>query len=475
MLTLAVLSLSLRGMPQTITFDQLPIGKGVVKNSVPRFIGYDGQNLVLLQYTGRLKSHLELVRYNSSLQEQQRIPLNKDKGHTCHGGYINGNYIDLLQSVNTGNGLHVYRDRRSLQTLQTVDTSLTLARFAGEKDDFFSFSTSVSPNGKLLAGVSISKRIAQEPEMKIGLYDHQLEEYWTQTIACVNASNVSVTDQGDIILYSLYDKGECHFTILDGEETKNIKFKLPDSDPIIERTLLRYGNGNILIATAVQQENHLIMPAGSNIDRVDIYCYNIQKKKLSVTRHPFTLTEVNRLTNSREDKKQNHSWVQFGNICQTLSDSTGAYLILDQFWSTSTNNVITEIHRMGMMVLRVDSNGNILWSTAKRLSNNIAWNKSDFIAYRWLPTPTGIMLAWVDHLNNATLPMGKPVKAFTLFKHPSALNVWSLTSDGHEDQSFIELNRQVSAGAAHCLDTLGQYIVLLTNGRKDQLTTIKFY
>ena len=52
------------------------------------------------------------------------------------------------------------------------------------------------------------------------------------------------------------------------------------------------------------------------------------------------------------------------------------------------------------------------------------------------------------------------------------LNVWTLTPDGKEDQSFIETGRQALAGAAHSLAAPGEYVVLLTTGRKDQLTKI---
>ena len=68
---LAALLLVVALPAQTISFDQLPEAKSIIQNSVPKFIGYDSLNLVLIQHSGRLKNRLHLVRYNHSLQEQE--------------------------------------------------------------------------------------------------------------------------------------------------------------------------------------------------------------------------------------------------------------------------------------------------------------------------------------------------------------------------------------------------------------------
>lgn len=470
---LAVLLIAIAGEAQTISFDQMPEAKGVIKNSIPHYIGSDGDNLLLIQRSGRLKNRLELVKYNMSLKEQSRTEVYGGEEYNCYGGYINDGYIDLLYATYVGEGMRVFRDRRSLVTLAPEGEPLMLADYSGEKGDRFHFGNAVSPDGKLLAGVFVADRKVQGTEVKVGLYNHQLEAYWTQTCSHADFNNVYVSDEGDVILYSLSAKGECNFTILDGEETRNIRFQLPEGDMILQNVLLRYGDGNLLLATTVRHENHVVMPIGSNIDGIDIYCYNIASKKLTVQHHPFTMQEVNRLCNDKEDRDQRHMWVQFGHICQRIADTKGAYLMVDQTWTTTIENVPTEQQRMGMMVMRVEPNGKIKWTTVKRLTSNTKWNERDYIDYKWLTTPSGIMLAWTDHISNVTFPATKPVKLFTPFKHKATLNVWTLTPDGKEDQSFIELSRQALAGAAHSTDTPGEYLLLLSSGNRQQLTKVK--
>ena len=219
---LAALLLATGLQAQTITFDQLPVGKGIVKNSIPHFIGCDGESVVLIQRSGRLKNRLELVKYTMGLKEQCRAGLDGGEDYRCYGGFINDGHIDLLYSTFIGEGMRVYRDRRSLATLAPEGEPLMLADYSGEKGDRFYFGNAVSPNGKLLAGVFVADRTAQGTEVKVCLYNHQLEAYWTQNCSRSNFDNIYATDEGDVILYSFGANGECRFTILDGEDIRNV-------------------------------------------------------------------------------------------------------------------------------------------------------------------------------------------------------------------------------------------------------------
>lgn len=458
---------------QTISFDQMPQSRGIIAvQRVPQFIGADSHSLVLIQYSGRLKNRLHLVRYNHSLQEQIRALLPSEDGTTCYGGYINGSHIDLLFTHLSDTGLCVYRDRRNLATLQPEGSPTVLFRRSGQRDDNFAFAHAVSPNGQLLACVFVAQHEVQGTEIKVGLYDHQLEPYWTQTCTRSSFSDISVTDSGDIILSSFSTSGQCHLTILDGEQVRDIQFQIPKGDPVLQRELLRYGDGNILVASAIRHENHTIMPVGSNIDGIDIHCYNIEHRRLTTVRHTFTQQQVARLTNDKESQRQRHLWLQFGQIAQHIPDANGAYLIVDQSWRTTFNGTPTSQQRMGMLVIRVDADGNIQWTTSRRLNLSTQWETRYCLEHRWIPTPTGIMLAWTDHPANLTLQPGSRAKTFKPFKNKATLNVWTLTPLGKEDLSFIEISRQALAGWAHRLDTPGHYLTLLTSGRHQQLTKI---
>ncbi|MBR1834554.1 MAG: hypothetical protein IJ785_03510 [Bacteroidales bacterium] len=474
------------GRAQSISFDPLPTVKGITKKGIPQFIGSDSLGTVLVQYGGRLKNRMELVCYDGEMKEQATVPLQNTGDVSCYGGYINGPHIDLLQVAISDTALSVYRDRRDRTSLNPVGGPAMLAHYPGQKGDEFAFGMGVSADGKLLAGVAVANRGVQGTEVKVGLYDHELKPYWTHNCSEAVFSNVYVTDSGDVVLYTLgrltttgrrrgrtvTDDNIARFTIVDGTQELHVEFALPESDLIMDKALLRYGDGNILIAAAVRKENHSVMPIGSNVDAINIYCYNIASQKLTVEQHPFTLYEVNRLTNEKETSKQRHFWVQFGQISQCIADADGAYLMVDQQWRTTLNNVPVAQQRMGMMVMRVDRNGKVKWTTVRRFNGNTSWDQRDYLDHRWMATPTGIMLAWVDHISNIGFPLTKPYKIFTPFKSKGTLNVWTLGPDGKEDISFLEVSRSALAGSTHRLEEPGHYVVLLSSGNKQQLVKI---
>lgn len=467
---LITLSLPATVAAQTVTFDLQPVGKGTVNTDDPLYIGCDSQRIFLVERTGRLSKRFSLVEYSFDQQELARVELGNEKETRPYGGFINGTHVDLLQVAYPSDyEMRIYRDRRNLATLQPEGDSVVLGEYAGEKGDDFGFGIATSPNQQLLAGVFVARRKLQGTNVKVGLYSRELEEYWTMPTSCTKFNNVYVTDDGDVLLYSLYNNGVCNFTVLDGEHSEKVEFKIPTEPLIMERELVRYGNGKIILAVTVREENHTLMPEGANIDRVDIYCYDIAKKRLNVEHHPFTDQEVHRLNNTKEGKALRHRWVQFGQLQQTFADSEGGYVTIDQAWSVSVNGTKTEWHRSGMMVLRVDTDGKILWTRSHRFNAATAWNNRTALAHRWIATPSGILLAWVDHSKNATLPEEAPYKVYKPSRAKGNLNVWTLSRDGKENLNYIPVNHMTLTGAVHQHSTAGKYVAILGSMNKGQL------
>lgn len=474
-------------MAQSVSFDLKPEGKGTARDDTPQFIGCDGQRIVLVESSGRLARNLSLAAYSVDQQELARVELGKQKEINSYGGFINGQHVDLLmasfpEDSKTGRiSMNVYRDRRSLATLAREGDTMPLGSYVGEKGDDFGFGIASSPNGQLLAGVFVANYKGQGSEVKVGLYNRELEEYWTMTLQHANFNSISVSDDGDILLYTLgevnrhiffgYD-GECHFTIVDGEHIKSADFRLDSVNKIYGCEFVRYGNGKIIVAAVVREEDYSVMPIGSNVDRVDIYCYDVDKHRLTAERRTFTDQEVHRLTNEKEGKSPKHHWVQFGQIAQTLSDKSGGYVVIDQMWSVSVNGAKTEQHRSGIMVMRIDENGKIMWTRARRFVAGTSWNERHFLTHRWTYTPDGIVLAWVDNAANMEYPPEKPFKEYKPTRTKNTLNVWTLTPDGKEGRGAATAGYGCLMGAVHRLDTPGKYVALLSVKRKGQLAFI---
>ena len=473
---LSVLIATVSITAQTVSFDIHSAKKVSDGNAKPRFIGCSDNRMFQVEDHGRRTNTYTLVAYNYDMVEQQHASLGTGDSLEAYGGYINGQHIDLLLADLSKNGMRVYRDRRSLSTLETEGDPLELCNLKGEKGDVFDFATATSPNGKLLAGIFMAQYQGQGADLRIALYNRELEEYWNMAVPSATFNRAYLTDEGDVILYTLGNKKDksCHFTVVDGESIHHYSFTLePDEGTkIMESAFLRYGNGKIIVANTVREENHTVMPVGTNIDRIDIVCYDIHKNTLVTRKHPFTDQETHRLCNTKEKNSPRHHWVQFGQIDQTLADQNGAYLMVSQGWNVMQGTIPTEYHTCGMMVMRVDADGKILWTRTQRYLAHVGWGWRRTIIPHWRNTADGIVLAWTDNAKNITNPGNTPYKEFKATMQKSTLNIWILHPDGRETQSYVQTDKVVIDAPLHALDTPGQYLAILRDTQKTRLSFI---
>lgn len=461
---LAALTLPLIAGAQNIEFQTETFGKMLNKTNEARFIGQADNSVVLVDYQ---KRKAIVARYDMAQNELARVEMGAEKDIENYGGFINGNNVDLLNVTRFKGGMRVYRDRRDLNTLQPNGEPLTLTEYNGNSDDKYVFTLGVSPNQNLLAGVSVMARKGLDGDVKVALYNRELEEYW-HTIAHTNAFNqVIVNDSGEVVLAycTVNTKKYNTFTIVDGEKEEQASFKLKDDGWPMEATLIRYGNGKLIMAVAVREENHTVMPLGSNIDRIDFYCYDVKKQSLTVEKHNFTDLECNRMANKKDDKSNKHHWVQFGNIVQSLADDEGAYLMFDQTWRVTKNDIPVEQHHLGMMVIRVNENGKIQWIQPLRISAQSSWGGRSLINYRWRSTTNGIVLAVPQNIKNADLPDNTPIKEFRVLKDKAVLSVITIDRKGKVKRNNFDIGKQTIEGAPHGTDSEHFTLFIVGSGK----------
>ena len=464
---------------QNSTFSTEPLGKAIPESFIgqidgdidKQFIGATNKAVVLFECSGLEQS---LASYDYSQNELGRVDMGSSKDFNCYGGFINDGNIDLLFVKNNDDGLRVWRERRTMN-LAMQGEQVVLADYKGQKGDEFLFSMDTSADQQLLAGVYVAARKTQDAEVKVVLYNRELTEYWKVKVDCLGFNQVYVTDSGEVVLAYFTDKGKCLFTIADGENEEHCGFSLADDVRTKDTRLIRYADGKLLVAVAVQEEERNWMPvkeAGPNIDRIDIYCYDVESGKLTVTQHTFTDSEVASLTNEKEKSGLKHHWIPFGNIQQGIADADGAYLVIDQMWTVYVDGLPRGFHRMGMMVMRVSADGKVEWTRTWRFDNSCYLNFRGCLGYRWQPCNDGIMLALPNNVKNATLPAEKPIKKFVATIDKAVLNVIRLSADGKERSENFNVGKQCIIGSAHHLDG-DKYLLLLSNRSKGQFAHLE--
>ena len=204
---------------QNATLKTEPLGKPLADDYSQKFIGANSQGVVLLEYSGfgYLRTNQALVCYDYAQNELARVDMGKTKEVNCYGGFLNDNNVDLLMMTENDNGMRVWRERRDM-SLKEKGEQLVLADFKGQKGDEFFFAMGTSNDQQLLAGVFVASRKTQEPEMWVGLYSRELNEYWKMKLTPTPCSQVYVTDSGEVVLSYVSAKGLCSFTGVDGEK-----------------------------------------------------------------------------------------------------------------------------------------------------------------------------------------------------------------------------------------------------------------
>lgn len=455
----------LSGQSQNVKIELTSHNSKLSKTTEQFYIDNDGQHTVMIEQTGTIGKKTSLVKYNSDMAEVMRVELN-NKNINCLGGYVNGSYIDLLVSLTTDTEMQVYRERRDINSLQPVGEKTELASYSGDKNDKFDFLIAVSPNQKLLAALYIADRTLQGVDMKVSLYNQELEEYWSLPTTSRYIDGFHVTDNGDVIITHNIGK----YTIIDGEKAEYVEFTVPEEENknINEHTLVNYVDGKIISAATLSKHN-LTGFSMNVVESINTYCFDTKNKTTTVDKHPTNQYECNRLGNNKEGKTSEPGILFNFSFCQTLADKDGAYLMGDESWKTESNSSASTFTRYGIMILRID---NIQWSKAMRLYQVASFKDKRYLNQNWVRTTDGIMTVKADNASNAEISQEKKVKQYNTFQSNSMLTVMTLDAQGNEKRSYMPIKNQAILGSVHLTDTPGQFIAILNGTSKGQAAKI---
>lgn len=464
LLAAAATMLAIATMAQNVTLTLEEPGKMLYHSHNPQLIGSQDGSAVVLDMMGRKTI---LARYDMAQNELAKVELAREKETNCYGGFVNGDAIDLLMTQTNDDGLRAWHERRDYTTLEPIAESKTLTDLRGDKKDDFFYTISSSPNNELVASLSIVSRKALEPEARVSLYSRRMENYWHMPISISSFNQMLVTDSGEVVLANCTTNSDkpCTFTIVDGENEQHASFSIEEKVWVSEAKLVSYAHGKLVVAVSVCSDHRVVMPVGSNINRIDFYCYDVKNGKLKVTRYNITDQESARMANRKEGQGTKGNWVQFGTLTQTIADNDGGYLMIDQTWIAEQNGIPMEQHRMGMMVIRTDEEGQVQWTRTLRLSSECLWNHRDMLDYSWRTTADGIMLATTQNAKNATLPAEKPIKNYKTQKDNSILAVYTLDKQGNMSQHHFDLGKRAMIRAPRYIDSRNFMVFLLGGGK----------
>ena len=443
---------------QVAEIESFPQGKAAAKTYEPQFIGSDGQQVWMIEMTGRMKNKPELVCYTMDQKETGRVRLTDDKETKCYGGYLNNGKVDLLMAQWEGENMKVYRDRRDAATLQSVGETLVLADYKGTKGDQMAFAIGMSANKELLAGVYIIGREGQGVELQVGLYNRELEEYWKMDARCRKLDFIHVTDSGEVLIGG-YVSGKYAVSVLDGEDEDQYSFEM--ADKMNEMALARYAKGKIYFVGAHSaREKYELQPM---VDYVASICYDTKSREVAVERHTINKVEYNRLNNFKDDAKvkKDDYRVVFFSLNQVMPVEDGCYAMFDQTWRVTVDGVPSTRNRLGMMVARIDNDGKFEWVKTFRISNVCKWTDKEHAGYRWEKTAKGLMLLWSETKSKKEIPEDAPVKDYSVSSSSGMLTAALIDRNGDIVRQHFEIpSKQSLLGHPFRLDN-GDFLLII--------------
>ena len=447
-------------------------GKGLAKTFEPQFIGSDGQLAIFVQMAGRMKNKAELVNYNMEQKELARVRLTENDDLRCYGGYVNGNYADLLMAEWKGEDMKVYRDRRDKTTLQPVGEPLVLSEYKGTKGDKMAFTIQPSANEELLAGIYIVGRESQSVELQVGLYSRELEEYWKMDTRCRKLDFIYVTDSGEVLIGGYSNPGKFSVYVLDGENEESYTFE-EEFGKISEARIARYAKGKIYIVLA-----HLQQDKNDNrtvVDYIASLCYDTKRKETTVDKHTFTKVEYNRIHNAKDNAKvrDEDTRLVFFSLNQVIPDKDCCYAMFDQSYRTTVNGKPTEWNRYGMMVARIDNDGKFEWINTYHFYGCSAWDSRSFSGYRWVRTDKGLLLVWAENKMNIKNKGEEQMRAYTPMDNAGMLTAALLDGDGSIVRQHFEIPfKQSLMGFPHKMDN-GDYLLFIRGKSQGYFAKLK--
>ena len=472
LMMVAALVAALPGWAQTVGFGPHAEGKSLRADREPQFIGTDGASVVLVETQGRVKPTVTLVRYGMDQQVLASAELGPEQEVNCYGGFVNGEYIDLLRTDFGEGSMRVYRDRRRLATLEPVGEPLTLGEYHGVGSDGLGVSISASADQRLLAVLYVAQRESQGTEVHVGLYSRELEEYWKMESRARTASQMYVSDSGDVVLAHLGDR-KATLSVLDGEHEASYSFATERNYK--EYMVARFDGRRLLLAgTYSTNPPSSKWVTGTNVNSVDMLCCDLEDNELRTV--PFTIgdQDFNRVCNEKDNAKVRSNNLTYGSMVQCVADGEGCYVMIDNMWRTLTDGRPTDAHRVGMLVVRTDGEGRVQWTRAYRTSQSVKWTWRSLLGYRWVRTPKGILWAYADSPDNTSLrDPSRPCDGILLGRETAVLKAVTLNADGDGSAFTLPIGKQGLVGALHQADAEGRYLALCAGGTKGMFVTLE--
>ena len=448
-----------------------PLGKAPSKNVAMSYVGSDGQQVVTIQNRSRVNVRLNFEKFDMNYTPLASVKLDRSGSNALMGGFVNGDHVDVLMKSEEDGLLTVYRERRSLSTLEVMGEPKTVASQPVSKKTPAHYTAYMSPNQQLVAGLMVSVNERGEAELKTTLMNREMEEYWTMSTPLTRFSSARVTNDGEVMVAGWgYEKETSVMSfeaiVLDGENDHTYRFTHHCEGVPSEVSLAKYADGQIFIMMSLKSDAHK-RSANACVDRLVSLLYDTRSGSLSTDLHALTEQELCVLNNI-SDGSRTDSFVRYFSHCGAASQADGYVMAFTQEWSLYVDGALRNHNLQGLLLLGVDGNGRFSYGKQLRYSYMLDAQHLGYFSPYLVSAGDKAMLCYtlpdnrVDVEHNST----KRVIPINPRSKKSVMAVHTIDAQGNMTHHYPPTNTKIQlTGAPHKLSD-GKWLLLFSNGKK---------
>lgn len=331
------------------------------------FIGGDGDHFFLLRHNQK-EDYDYLACYDYNLQELRRVKVDNGKNVTYLGGFLSGDIISLMVSVQEGITYQFFREQYDATTLQPIGDRSERYSITHKDSQKLQTGSRTCQSGEWTSMFYVIPN-GNEAEARICLYDNELDEMWGMDVTLSSLDDYFVSDSGEIILAGFYpndneDGCTLEFTVLNGEREQT--YTCTDITDSLYRLDIVKCKGDKIYCTGLLR--------GERQDDKDNWTsgffslvYDIKEKQLvNYEKRLFTKTDICRLCNVTDRSTLRVGSADKMSFAASRYDSQGALVAYERYYNLLVNGIYYQSELGGLLLIRIDDEGHIQASDVVR-------------------------------------------------------------------------------------------------------------
>lgn len=367
----------------------------------------------------------------------KRTEISNTADYDITNSFINGNNIHLvITKYDKGSFLarHISLNKSSLKIMS--DSVLLNIKLSKGEECYYWTASSMEKNFYGLVYAVYSKK-SNMASTKAILYDADMKKLCSEPLKNHGVHQMLVTENGEIVTATLVGP-VFSINVLDLEGAKAGNFEVKEN--VEQMSLLSYVDGKVVL-TALESNGNGNKRKFSGFHA---YQYDLEVDKLVVNNiHNFTESEIRVFLNEDVKSKVKSNSVDCIFRQDNLSTPDGGAVVYQRTWSETVRDMSTgmtseKITSMGVLMVKVNNNGEIVWTRGIMQNNQNAGNS--IVGPILFNNGNNIYLLTNESKNEDDVydPTKPAKRSKSLIFANSALAVYGFSPDGNGFKKMLE-------------------------------------